>query len=247
MSRTITPAFVFGSICAQLAGRSDLWHVVNGPKRETWFTAETIAALSRSSSNALNQGLRVYGEESYAEMALILQEHQIPHLNPVPNEDKHRIPDVSILEAPSVTAASFTIAEAKLISPKSTKDDDAMEMTSDLDDQLKALGTTAKADGLLDQLNRARRIVPNAQVIGLIFAVHRLSQCEDVSADAFFARLAGRMPTVFNGTDWQLWADGIAPVPNLQHVKPLSGMFCGEASLGLGIVIAVRNKHKAPE
>jgi len=239
MANDIKPQFLFATICKHMATRDDLWHIVNGPKRETWFNAETIAALSRDSSRELPTGFRVYGEESYASLAAILDEFSIEHATVTKSKSDgwRRIPDITVLEnCCNHDPLYLTIIEAKLISPTSTKPDGAVEMTSDLDDQLKALDNTTKCDGLLDQLDRAARLFPSANVFGFVFAVHRLGQCEQVKPERFFGELTSGIISLYGKTDWQLWKNQVFPIENCQNIKPLGGMFSGQASLGLGIL-----------
>ena len=68
-STSFTPDYFWDVVSTYFSRRDDLWHIVNGPKREVWFVAESIAALSRSSVNHLATGHRVYGEESYSSLA----------------------------------------------------------------------------------------------------------------------------------------------------------------------------------
>lgn len=239
MTSQVTAAFLFSTICGHLGKRDDLWHVVNGPKRETWFTAETIAALSRIGPGSVAKGFRVFGEESFAEICNMCKEFKIAcsqSLTEGCDEDR-RMPDVSILEACGDTPC-LTIVENKLISPGSTVSDDDVEMASDLESQLKALGMTKKRDGLLDQLDRASRLIPSAQVYGLIFAIHRPGQCEQVSPSLFFDDLTRRISDAFVATAWRLWEDEVKPVAALQNKPALGGMFNGQVSLGIGVLIA---------
>ncbi len=234
MTTQITPEFIFRSIHEQLAGHDDLWHIVNAPKRETWFNTETITALSQRGGDSLESGFRVYGEESYAGIAKILDEHGLSYTSPIKDGDRLRKPDFSILEAPLSESPCFSIGEAKLISPNSTGL--YGEMRSDLDSQIKQIAQTKNQDGLLDQLDRARRVVPTATVFGLVFAVHRPGQCKQAIANFFFTDLARRIQGVFKDSAWVLWDKGIEPVPELQRITPLGGPFNGETSLGIGIV-----------
>jgi len=202
MASEITPNFLFESIGNHLSTRDDLWHVVNGPKRETWFNAETIAALSRKSPTTLSSGFRVYGEESCRALAGILSEFGQTTAT-AGTDGWGRIPDVTVLEnCCNSDPVILTIIEAKLISPASTKEDDDVKLTSDCEKQLKALGNTDKVDGLLDQLDRAKRLFPAAQVFGLVFAVHRVGQCEQVKACCFFNDLSCSIKDVFANTSW---------------------------------------------
>jgi hypothetical protein len=148
------------------------------------------------------------------------------------------MPDVSILEGPCSDTPYLTITENKLISPGSTVSDDDIVIATDLESQLKALGNTKKGDGLLDQLDRASRLIPSAQVYGLVFAVHRLGQCDQVSPSHFFDDLTRRVSTIFATTAWRLWEDKVKHVDPLQNIPALGGMFNGRASLGIGILIA---------
>ena len=220
MESKISPGFIFDTICGHLAKRDDLWHIVNGPKRETWFTAETIAALSRSGCDSLDHGFRVCGEEAYSAIAEMLREFEIGCSDSLRDGrcEGRGIPDISILESPCGDTPCFTIAEAKLVSPTSTKSDDSLQTCSDLKAQLGALGTTAKGDGLLDQLNRATRLVPAAQVLGLVFAVHRFGQCEQACPSNFFDNLTQQVSKMFEATTWGLWDGKVKPVAQLQGI-----------------------------
>jgi len=240
MASQVTAAYMFKTLCEHLGKRDDLWHVVNGPKRETWFNAETIAALSRIGPGSLAKGFRVFGEESYSEMYKMCKDYNIPCSQSLAGgcDEDRRMPDVSILEGPCSDTPSLTITENKLISPGSTVSDDDVVIGNDVDSQLKTLGRTKKCDGLLDQLDRASHLIPSAQVYGLIFAVHRLGQCEQASPGAFFGALTQRVPAVFAATAWRLWDDKVKPVAPLQNIPALGGMFNGQASLGIGILIA---------
>lgn len=236
MASNITPNLLFETIGNHLSARDDLWHVLNGPKRETWFNAETIAALSHKSPTSLSSGFRVYGEESCRALSEILSEFGQAAAT-AETDGWGRIPDVTILENCGNSApVILTIIEAKLICPASTKKDDDVELTNDVDSQLQALGNTEKVDGLLDQLDRAKRLFPAAQVFGSVFAVHRLGQCEHVIASSFFDSLTRHINTLFAQTQWCLWDDEVKAFAGCQQVTPLGGMFNGQASIGLGIL-----------
>jgi len=330
MARMITPQFLFETINYHLYARHDLWHVVNGPKREVWFNAEVIAALSRGGPTTLSAGFRVYGEESYFTLAKIIKEEELEIITTVSSEDK-KIPDITVLEgcyeklevtdvdpsdvvkfntevgktaadlssrkkyqaygeelrcplaeeppeegnqdtaaagdedskpSPDVTAPEkrgnpdpfLTIIEAKLISPSSTKKDGDQGLKSNYELQLKALRCkTEEEDSLFDQLERAGKLFPPAQVFGLVYAVHRpghcatrrpdkhkegrFSQCDQVSADSFFNELSERITDIFSDTQWCLWEGKVKVFKGLQNIKSLGGIFVGQASIGLGILV----------
>jgi hypothetical protein len=241
MASEVSAEFIFKTISDHLSSRDDLWHIVNGPKRETWFTAETIAALSRRSPASLSAGFRVYGEESYSCLAAILNEYGLAagSASSGDSDEWRRIPDVTVTQGLcNDEASTITIIEAKLVSPVSERTGDEVEMLSDFDSQVKALGNTAKCDGLLDQLDRARRLVPVAHVFGLVFAVHRLGQCAEVCPNRFFGNLASKIAEIFQATHWRLWDGKVKPVAGLQSISPLGGMFSGQASLGVGILLS---------
>jgi hypothetical protein len=236
MASKITAQHIFCTICRHLSQRKDLWHIVNGPKREVWFTAETISAFSFCSPANLSVGFRVYGEEKYSIIRETLKEFNY-QVNDTETEEWTKIPDVTIMEnLGNQEPVILTIMEAKLISPHSTKPPEEMGMTDDLDNQLKTLTTTTKGDGLLDQLDRAKRLFPQAQIFGLIFAVHRCGQCEEVQPDNFYQRLTEKISKLFGKTNWRLWNNKIQPINGLQNVESLGGMFDGRASLGMGIL-----------
>ncbi len=238
MASNITPSFLFDTIDGHLSARDDLWHVVNGPKRETWFNAESIAALSHASPTAVSSGFRVYGEESYHALAEILSTFDLSVARDETDGWK-RIPDITVLEnCGNDSPVILTIVEAKLISPTSTKADDDVKLASNCDAQVKTLHSTVKYDGLLDQLNRAKRLFPSAQVFGLVFAVHRRGQCEQLQAHSFFDDLTTRINALFAETPWCLWDDKVKAFVGLQGVEPLGGMFKSHASVGLGILMS---------
>ncbi len=253
MASRITPNHLFETIGNHLSARDDLWHVVNGPKREIWFNAETIAALSRKNPTSLSSGFRVYGEESCRALSEILNEFGQTAAT-AETDGWGRIPDVTILEnCGNSDPKILTIIEAKLISPTSTRDDPNWAATPDawddgdlddiipkdnLADEIKSLANTHECGGLLDQLERAQRLFPAAQVFGLVFAVHRNGQCEQAQPNMFFRDLTERINSIFSNSSWCLWKGTVMAFEHLQCLNPLGGMFNGQASIGLGIIEA---------
>jgi hypothetical protein len=220
-------------LIGHLAKRKDFWHVVFAPKRETWFSAEAIAALSVELYEAHGNHVRVFGEESYNSLRKLFKEHRIG-IDIADGEGSGTLPDISVLDMSD--PPQLTIIESKLIAPTNTQDDDDVELASSYDLQARALGRTVENDGLLDQLDKAHRLVPSSAVYGLVFGVHRVGQCEEAQSTGFYERLRETVKSSFSGSTWELWGDCIRPVPGLQSVAPLAGSLSGSASLGIGIV-----------
>lgn len=218
MSAPFTPDHFWNVVSSHLSHRDDFWHIVNGPKREVWFVAESIAALSRASTGHLKTGHRVYGEESYASLAGQFGGDS----STLDDEDRRKLPDITV--ASDYASRLLAILEAKLC------------------DDFRPGNLDAANGNLQYQLNMARRVFPAVPVIGVIFTVHHLCRAVSgkhtaVEPDRFFAHVADHAEKVmdFVGYEW-CHSGRIRPVPGLQKIKPLGGMFNGQASLGIGLV-----------
>ena len=245
MESKISASVIFTILESHLSARKDFWHIVNGPKRETWFTPESIAALSDASPPDLSSGWAVYGEESFSTLAGKLSDYGYSHNCQTGTSGSNRMADITLIENLGSPPPQFlTIIEAKLIQPETTKSEKVDKDGFDSDDELSgnfksellALSSTDREDGLLDQLERASRLFPNAKVFGLVFAVHRLGQCDQAEPDTFFAQTEASISNIYNGTNWELWNHGVKAVQGLQKGNPGGGSFNGEASLGIAII-----------
>ena len=275
MASMITSEFIFNSINEHLENRRDLWHVVNGPKRETWFTAESIAALSHSGPNTQSEGYRVYGEESYSSLAKIMMEFDSTFEFDLTQDGVGRFPDISVFEnLVNEKIPEISIMEAKLISPESTKNDtdysdfeteieqclrgiaecsDGENSTktkkrakeedfsglipkNNLNSQLNTLGQTDNSDGLLDQLERARRLFPEANVFGLIFIVSRTCSLGEEGISNFCSNLKSKVDEIYNASQWSLWSSGFMFFDSQKDIEALWGKDNNVVSIGLGII-----------
>lgn len=203
--------------------RRDFYHIVTGPKRETWFTAESIAALSRAESGSLSRGFIIFGEKSYSNMLRELK------LKASSSKGLSKIPDIVGYSFRN-NAVAFVL-EAKLIDE--LDDDEAKTILADLK----------------KQLDRAKTILPSATAIGIVFGVHHLSRAVSkrknangtpkhtaVNPQRYFDWLKDHIETVFPAPSCK-WLDGrkVVPVARLQSVKPLGGKWNGQVSLGLAV------------
>lgn len=201
--------------------RRDFYHIVTGPKRETWFTAEAIAALSRAESGHLSRGFIIFGEKSYRSMLRELK------LTPSSMIGLSNVPDI-VGYSYGKNVVAFVV-EAKLI--------------DSLDDR-EARGTLAD---LKVQMDRVRDLLPSATAIGLVFGVHNLSRSVSkqknangtprhvaVNPQRFFDWLKDHIEATF-GPSHCKWLDvrKVVPVARLQDIGPLGGKWNGRVSLGL--------------
>ena len=218
MANDFTPTYFFDVVSTHLSRRDDFWHIVNGPKREVWFVAESIAALSRASAKDLKTGHRVYGEEKYSSLIKMFRGTK----NVTTRGDLTKIPDITI--ASSYASRLLAIVEAKLCDDFDPKELDAQK------------------GHLQYQLDMARRVFPRAKVLGVIFAVHHLERAVTkkhvaVNPLKFYEHIkqSAEQQIDFKAYKW-CFPEGIRPVPQLQNVPPLGGMFNGQASLGIGLI-----------
>ena len=218
MSAPFTPDYFWDVVSAHLSPRYDFWHIVNGPKREVWFVAESIAALSRASTGDLKTGHRVYGEESYSSLAGKFG----GDASSLDDEDRRKLPDITV--ATDHASLLLAILEAKLC------------------DDFEPGNLDAAKGNLQYQLNMARRVFPNVPVFGVIFAVHHL--CRAVSGNhtavdpvQFFQQVSDHAEKVMDFATYEWCHSGrVRPVLGLQGIAPLGGMFKGQASLGIGLI-----------
>ena len=218
MATAYTPEYFWDVVSAHLARRDDFWHIVNGPKREVWFVAECIAALSRASVDHLRTGHRVYGEESYSSLV----KNFGGDINSLANDDRRKLPDITI--ATDYASKLLAIHEAKLCDDFEPANLDADE--GHLQYQLDmARPCASSGSGDWRDLDRAS---PQPGGAGVHTAVNPLRFFEHVSDHA-------QRVIDFGIYEW-CFAERIRPVPGLQNVKPLGGMFNGQASLGIGLI-----------
>ena len=203
--------------------RKDFYHIVTGPKRETWFTAESIAALSRAQSGNQSRGFIIFGEKNYSTILRDLK------LKASSRKGLSKIPDIVGYSFGKETIAF--VLEAKLVDE--LDNDKAITILEDL----------------RDQLLRAKALLPSTTVIGMVYGVHHLSRAVGkqklpsgspryvtVQPKHFFNLLANQIEDVFSSPTCK-WFDQrkIVLVSNLQSVKPLSGKWYGEVSMGMAI------------
>lgn len=141
-------------ICKHFSQRKDFYHVVTGPKRETWFNAECISALAQAQDADLSKSFVVHGELSYS---TIYRELLQNGTSQEPSKgDGRKVPDVFGYSHNNGNIAF--IIEAKLI--------------DELDDKK----SQSSLIELQQQLETANSVLPNATVLGIIFAVHHISR-----------------------------------------------------------------------
>jgi hypothetical protein len=218
MSTPFTPDYFWDVVSSHLSHRDDFWHIVNGPKREVWFVAESIAALSRASTGHLKTGHRVYGEQSYSSLVKDFG----GDIGSLDEDDHRKLPDITV--ATDYASRLLAVLEAKLC------------------DDFEPANLDGAKGNLQYQLDMARRVFPAVPVIGVIFTVHHLCRAVSDKHSAvepirFFNHVSDHAEKVMNFATYE-WChpDRIRPVPCLQKIKPLGGMFNGQASLGIGLL-----------
>ncbi len=218
MSAAFTPDYFWNVVSSHLSRRDDFWHIVNGPKREVWFVAEAIAALSRASAGHLKTGHRVYGEESYLSLVKKFDGDIVSLIE----DDRRKLPDITV--ATDYASRLLAVLEAKLC------------------DDFEPANLDAAPGNLQYQLDMARRALPAVPVIGVIFTVHHLSRAVSNSHTAvdptrFYTHISDHAQKVmdFKSYEW-CHPDRVRPVPGLQSIQQLGGMFNGRSSLGIGLV-----------
>lgn len=194
--------------------RRDFYHIVTGPKRETWFNAEAIAALARASSDNLSHDLVFTGENNYR---TVLQATK-SSLSMICNGDLSKKPDI-VGYSPKMNLIALVV-ECKLIEKKNE-----YQVARDL-------------RILRSQLERAKRVVPSAIVVGLVFGVHHIGM--PAQPETFYKWLTNRIETELPRSSFLplIGQETIVLVPGLQHIQPLSGKYNGEVSLGICALVA---------
>jgi hypothetical protein len=121
-------------------------HVLAGPKRETWFSAELFVALSsQATPHAIDLGFpsfAIYGEQEYATVFTSV-------LAASPTYHARRRPDIVVYEPGVGINAILAVIELKVV----LEGENPARAMADLDIQLRA----------------ARLLAPNATVLGLVF------------------------------------------------------------------------------
>lgn len=188
--------------------REDLFHIVTGPRRETWFTAESIAVLSKEECSELDKGFLITGEQSYTKLlhdsgTIATQEDGL-----------RRIPDIVGFSARCKKAKIAFIIEAKLI------------------DSMKSARKTLH--DLFEQLAFAKKMFPTVVVVGFVFLVHhRYNAARDgVFPEKFFQRVTQRIESGFQfpPCHW-IVPDKVKVIR--RDVEPIGGKWDGAVSLGL--------------
>lgn len=202
-------------IVNQLMFRHDFYHIVYGPKREMWFTAEMISAISVAESTSLNVGRRIFGEETYKTIS--------SHLSSpikIPKPDKGKRPDITAISLRPLISVDYII-EAKLVN----------------DYNPQTLGT--RGDNHLEsQLDRASRLFPDARIFGVIFVIHDTCRPHfGISSETYFTNMTTVIQRKINMAKYK-WSDplGVIPITQLKNRRPLGGPFMNFVSLGIGIV-----------
>ena len=194
------------------------WHIVHGPKRETWFVAEMIAGISHFLGEIHSKTkIRVYGEESYATLLQNFKtESEI-----VQNDTFNCRPDVTVVYGDEITC----IIEAKLCTPSDYKN----------------IGYGKGK--LLTQLDTAKKIFPGVKVYGVIFVVHTdglfRDESEELIDEGEFIEDIENYFEKQNINDKYQWS-----IPGIKiqidedrfRVRPVAGMFESVASFAFGII-----------
>lgn len=123
--------------------------ILTGPAREDWFNSEAYVAVNAAQSNHLAGSVLFYGEEEYrtvlSKVGLIKADED--------NEDKR--PDLVGYITPSTDVG--VVIEAKVVySPV-------------------GCNTRGQITKLREQIDRAKGIFPDALVLGIVYAAHRLA------------------------------------------------------------------------
>lgn len=217
--------------------------VLTGPAREGWFNSEAYVAINAAHSRRLSDSAIIYGEEEYQ---TVLEK---VGLTEAEKEDEEKRPD--LVGYFSSNGQVDLVIEAKAVySPVSNK-------------------TTGQVEKLREQVDRARKLFPDALVLGVIYAVHQLSGSRlgaeeiDLSKDdppennkdfehqpkminpqvlpsSFFLELSELVLATFPASEYSEVDTGIiVALPQIQFVKGKVGPFSVPVSLGIGGIICL--------